>query len=83
MGAGRGLFGLPMNVEYKAISAESGTVHGLSPIVAILDEVRQVKGPYDAFVEAMETAQGAHEGPLLLAISTQAARVADLFFGLA
>lgn len=73
------LIGLPMNVEYRAISAEAGTAHGLSPVVAILDEVGQVKGPYDPFVEAIETAQGAHECPVLLAISTQAPTDADLF----
>jgi len=73
------LIGLPMNVEYRAISAEAGTAHGLSPILAILDEVGQIRGPHDAFVEAIETAQGAHENPVLLAISTQAATDGDLF----
>jgi phage terminase large subunit-like protein len=73
------LIGLTMGVEYKAISAEAGTAHGLSPVVAILDEVGQVRGPYDAFVEAIVTAQGAHEDPLLLGISTQAATDRDLF----
>jgi len=73
------LIGLPMNVEFKAISAEAGTAHGLSPVLAIIDEAGQVKGPSDAFVEAIETAQGAHEAPLLLAISTQAANDGDLF----
>lgn len=74
------LIGLPMNVEYVAVSAEAGTAHGLSPILAILDEVGQVKGPYDAFVEAIETAQGAYEdSALLLAISTQAATDGDMF----
>ena len=73
------LIGLPMNVEYKAISAEAGTAHGLSPVLAILDEVGQVRGPMDAFVEAIETAQGAHDDPLLIAISTQAATDGDLF----
>jgi phage terminase large subunit-like protein len=73
------IFGLAMNVEYKAISAEAGTAHGLSPVLAILDEVGQIKGPYDAFVEAIETAQGAHDDPLLIAISTQASSDADLF----
>jgi phage terminase large subunit-like protein len=73
------LVGLTMNVEYRAISAEAGTAHGLSPVVAILDEVGQVKGPKDAFVEAITTAQGAHDDPLLLAISTQAATDGDLF----
>jgi len=73
------LVGLPMNVEYKAISAEAGTAHGLSPVLAILDEVGQVRGPTDSFIEAIETAQGAHEDPLLIAISTQAATDGDLF----
>ena len=73
------LVGLLMNVEYKAISAEAGTAHGLSPVLAILDEVGQVRGPYDPFIEAIETAQGAHINPLLIAISTQAATDADLF----
>lgn len=73
------LIGLAMNVEYKAISAEAGTAHGLSPVLAILDEVGQIKGPSDAFVEAIETAQGAHESPLLVAISTQAASDTDMF----
>ena len=73
------LIGLVCNVEYKAISAESGTAHGLSPILAILDELGQVRGPHDAFIEAIETAQGAHVDPLLIAISTQAATDGDLF----
>ena len=73
------LIGLPMNVEYRAIAAEAGTAYGLSPVVAILDEVGQVQGPRDEFIEAIETGQGAHEHPLLIAISTQAATDADMF----
>lgn len=68
-----------MNVEYRAISAEAGTAHGLSPVLAILDEVGQIKGPHDDFVEAITTSQGAHDNPLLIAISTQAATDNDLF----
>lgn len=71
--------GKSMNVEYKAISADGGTAHGLSPVLAILDEVGQVKGPHDDFVEAIVTSQGAHESPLLIAISTQAPTDNDLF----
>lgn len=74
------LTGLPMNVEYQAISADAAGAHGGSPILAILDEVGQVKGPKDAFIEAIETAQGAYEDKaLLIAISTQAAHNDDLF----
>lgn len=72
------LIGLPMNVEYKALAAEGKTAHGLSPILAILDEVGQVVGPQDDFIDAITTSQGAHENPLLMVISTQAASDSDL-----
>ena len=72
--------GLKKNVEYYASSAEAKTAHGGSPILAILDEVGQVKGPTDSFVESVETSQGAYEGlSLLIAISTQAATDNDMF----
>jgi phage terminase large subunit-like protein len=77
--SGKRLIGLPLNVEYRALSAEGQTAHGLSPILAILDEVGQVRGTQDDFIDAITTAQGAHESPLLVAISTQAANDADLF----
>lgn len=73
------IIGKLMNVEYRAISADAGTAHGLSPVLAILDEVGQIKGSHDDFVEAITTSQGAHESPLLVAISTQAPTDNDLF----
>jgi phage terminase large subunit-like protein len=74
------ILGLAMNVEYQASSAEAKSAHGGSPILAILDEVGQIKGPTDDFVEAIETSQGAYEGrAMLFAISTQAATDNDLF----
>lgn len=73
------LYGLPMATEYKALAAEGRTAHGKSPVLAILDEVGQVKGPQSDFIDAITTAQGAHTAPLLIAISTQAADPADLF----
>ncbi|MDA9989579.1 terminase large subunit [Paracoccaceae bacterium] len=39
------LIGLICNVECRAISAEGGTAHGLSPRFAILGEIGQVRGP--------------------------------------
>ena len=77
--SGKRLLGLPMNTEYKALAAEGKTAHGLSPFLAILDEMGQVKGPQSDFVDAITTSQGAHDAPLLLAISTQAPTDADLF----
>lgn len=72
------LIGLPMNVEYRALAADGTTAHGLSPVLAILDELGQVRGPQSDFVDAITTSQGAHAAPLLLVISTQAANDADL-----
>lgn len=76
--SGKRLIGLPCNVEYKALAAERKTTHGLSPVLAILDEAGQVRGPQDDFIDAIVTAQGAPENPLLIVISTQAANDADL-----
>lgn len=76
--SGKKLIGLPMNVEYKALAAEGKTAHGLSPVVVILDELGQVRGPQDPFVEALETAQGAYDDGLQLVISTQAPTDADM-----
>lgn len=76
--SGKRLIGLSQNVLYRALSAEGKTAHGLSPVLAILDEVGQVEGPHDDFVSAITTAQGAYQHPLLIAISTQAPTDADL-----
>lgn len=76
--SGKRLIGLPMNVEYRALAAEGKTAHGLSPVVVILDELGQVRGPFDPFVEALETAQGAYDDGLQLVISTQAPTDADM-----
>lgn len=73
------LIGIAMNVEYQAISADAHTAHGKSPLVAILDEVGQIRGESSEFVDAIETAQGAYENALIIYISTQAARDTDFF----
>jgi phage terminase large subunit-like protein len=77
--SGKRLIGLARNVLYRALAAEGKTAHGLSPILAILDEVGQVVGPTDKFVSAITSAQGAYTNPLLIAISTQAPTDADMF----
>lgn len=76
--SGKRLIGLRKNVLYRALSAEGKTAHGLSPVLAILDEVGQVVGPTDKFIEAITSAQGAYTNPLLIAISTQAPTANDL-----
>lgn len=73
------LIGLARNVEYRALSAEGKTAHGLSPVLAILDEVGQVRGPRDDFISAVTTSRGAYTDSLLIAISTQAPTDNDLF----
>lgn len=77
--SGKRLIGLPLNVEYKALAADGKTAHGLSLSLALLDEIGQVRGPQSDFIDAITTSQGAHEAPLLIAISTQAASDQDLF----
>lgn len=77
--SGKRLVGLRKNVLFRALAAEGKTAHGLSPILAILDEVGQVVGPTDKFVTAITSAQGAYKNPLLIAISTQAPTDADMF----
>lgn len=77
--SGKRLIGTTWNTEYRALAAEGTTAHGLSPVLAILDEVGQVRGPQDDFIDAITTAQGAHDNPLLIAISTQAPTDKDLF----
>lgn len=75
--SGKRLIGLPMNVEYRALAADGKTAHGLSPVLAVLDELGQIRGPQSDFVDAILTSQGAHENPLQLVISTQAASDGD------
>jgi phage terminase large subunit-like protein len=72
------LIGIPMNVEYQALSADAKRNHGHSPAFAVLDEVGQVRGPKSEFVDAITTAQGAYKGALTVVISTQAANDGDL-----
>lgn len=73
------LIGLRRNVEYRALSAEGKTAYGLSPVLAILDEVGQISGPRDRFISAITTSQGAYAEPLLIAISTQASSDEAMF----
>jgi len=67
---------------YHAMSAEASTAHGTSPIFVVHDELGQVKGPRDDLYSALETGMGAHENPLSIVISTQAATDNDLLSGL-
>lgn len=73
------IIGLPMNVEFRALSADGSKNMGISPVLAILDEVGQVVGPNDYFTDSITSAFGAHDDPLLMAISTQAPSDADLW----
>lgn len=63
---------------YRSLSAEASTAYGLSPVFIVHDELGQVKGPRSELYDALETATGAHENPLSVVISTQAATNGDL-----
>ena len=64
--------GIGPQTTYAALSSNSATAFGLSPIVAIHDELGQA-GAICPIYDAVETGMGAHEEPLSLIISTQAA----------
>jgi phage terminase large subunit-like protein len=67
-----------MGTEYRALSADATTAHGLSPVFVVHDELGQVVGPTSLLYEALETAMGAQVNPLSLVISTQARTNEDL-----
>lgn len=54
---------------YRAISAESGTKHGLNPSAVIFDELAQSKNR-DLY-DVLDTSMGARAEPLFIVISTQ------------
>lgn len=74
----KSLIGISKNVEYLALAAEGSSTQGISPVLVVMDELGQVKGPENEFVTAMETAQGAYENALYLVISTQAPTANDM-----
>lgn len=63
---------------YTAVSADAKTKFGASPVFVVHDELGQVVGPRSALFEALETAQGAHDAPMSVIISTQAPTDGDL-----
>src|SRR5262249_43185640 len=72
------LFAPSTGVRYRALSADAATAHGLSPALAIHDELGQVRGPRSDLFEAVETGMGAVDEPLSIVISTQAPSDGDL-----
>lgn len=67
-----------LGCTFKALSADAKSQLGLSPRVAIHDELGAVSGPIHPLYEAVETATAAHESPLSIIISTQAPDDGDL-----
>ena len=57
---------------YAALSRESGTKMGMAPSVVIYDELGQTEGR--DLLDALDTAMGKRAEPLMVVISTQAAR---------
>ena len=57
---------------YAALSRESGTKMGMAPSVVIYDELGQSEGR--DLLDALDTAMGKRAEPLMIIISTQAAR---------
>lgn len=56
---------------YRALSADAGPALGLSPYLVLLDELGSW-GAESALYDALVSGSGAHEDPIVIAISTQA-----------
>lgn len=67
-----------MGTKYKALTRESKTAHGLSPVFVVHDELGQVRGDQFDLYDALETASAAQVDPLSIVISTQAETDQDL-----
>lgn len=65
------LSGDGMGSIYTALSADAGSKLGLSPSFVVYDELGSA--PNRALFDAMDTASGARDNPLMMVISTQAA----------
>lgn len=65
------LFGEGDGSLYAALSADAGSKMGLSPSFVVYDELGSA--PNRHLFDAMDTAMGARENPLMMCISTQAA----------
>lgn len=65
------LFGVGEGSLYAALSADAGSKLGLSPSFVVYDELGSA--PNRHLYDAMDTAMGARDNPLLMCISTQAA----------
>ena len=65
--------------RFKALASDGRTAMGGSYSLILIDEIGQIKGPQSDFIDALTSSQGAHENPLLIAISTRASNAADLF----
>lgn len=72
------LFCPERGTEYTALSADATTAHGKSAVFAVHDELGQVRGPVSELYTAVDDAMSAHEAPLSIIISTQAASDGDL-----
>lgn len=65
------LFGDGAGSVYAALSADAGSKMGLSPSFVVYDELGSA--PNRDLFDALDTATGARENPLMMCISTQAA----------
>ncbi|MGY3659355.1 terminase large subunit domain-containing protein [Bradyrhizobium sp. USDA 376] len=76
--SGKQLYCAELGTQYRALSADVPTAHGLSPALIVHDELAQSRGVRSGLYEALETAVAAQEEPLSVIISTQAATDSDL-----
>ena len=71
--------GLNTNSRYRVYSSKADTIQGISPRIAIFDEIGEVVGSVNQLVNNIQSAQSAYSDYKLICISTQAATDGDLF----
>jgi phage terminase large subunit-like protein len=76
--SGKQIYCRDLGTQYRALSADAPTAHGLSPAFIVHDELAQSRGVRSDLYEALETAVAAQEEPLSVIISTQAPTDSDL-----
>lgn len=69
-----------IGTRYRALASDVAgkKSQGYSPVFFVADELGQVSGPASPLFDALFTGQGAHDKPLAIVISTQAASDSDL-----
>lgn len=66
------IVGLAKNVEYRALSRDAKSGHGLGIYILVLDEAGQIEAAVDDYLEVLFSSMGTYDDSRTFVISTQA-----------